>query len=102
LEIRTPLADIEVVRAVAAISARSRPRKHDLAELPSKPLPQAILERSKTGFAVPVREWISATDGESIGRGLRGWAMRLTREFNFELRERPRLRTPSLSTSYLA
>lgn len=99
LEIRTPLADIEVLRAVAAISARSRPRKRDLAELPSKPLPQAILERSKTGFAAPVREWISAMDGEPIGRGLRGWAMRLTGEFNFELRERRQPRTPSRSTS---
>jgi len=90
VEIRTPLADTEVVRAVAPIVAQGRLRagKRDLAEVPSRPLPRAILERNKTGFAVPVREWISQIDRGTRGRGLRGWALRLAREFEFTLTER--------------
>lgn len=87
VEIRTPLADIEVVRAVAEIAARGGllPHKGDLAGLPPKPLPRVIAERSKTGFAVPVREWISQMDSNPAERGLRGWALRLAREFGLEL-----------------
>lgn len=93
VEIRTPLVDIEVLRTVAPIAARGRlrERKGDLGALPSKPLPRAIVERRKTGFAVPMREWVSQMDRRSAGRGLRGWAMRLAREFNFEMKERSRV-----------
>lgn len=87
IEIRTPLADIEVVRAVAEIAARGGllPHKGDLAGLPPKPLPRVIAERSKTGFAVPVREWISQMDSNPAERGLRGWALQLAREFGLDL-----------------
>jgi asparagine synthase (glutamine-hydrolysing) len=88
IEIRTPLADIEVLRAVLPIAARGalRPHKRDLAELPSKPLPRTIVERSKMGFVVPVQEWLSEMDGNGSGRGLRGWGRWLAGEFGFELK----------------
>jgi asparagine synthase (glutamine-hydrolysing) len=90
LEIRTPLADLEVLRAVVPIAARGRlgPGKRDLVELPSKALPHAVVKRNKTGFAVPVAEWISQLDSRSLGRGLRGWALRLARDSDFELKQR--------------
>ena len=35
--------------------------------------PRAVVERAKTGFVVPVRDWI-ARDAATAERGLRGWA----------------------------
>jgi asparagine synthase (glutamine-hydrolysing) len=99
LEIRTPLADIEVVRAIAPLAAGNclRARKRDLADSPSRPLPQQILERRKTGFAVPTHLWIPPTRAvpNSRGGGFRSWALRLAREFNFELNESSRARAQS-------
>jgi hypothetical protein len=36
-------------------------------------LPTAILGRAKTGFFIPVREWLSG-EQSSKKHGLRGWA----------------------------
>ena len=62
VEIRTPMADLEVMRAVAPVIAHGglKPRKADLPDLPSRSLPREVIERSKTGFSVPV------TNGSSI------------------------------------
>ena len=43
-----------------------------MALTPRHPLPRAVLDRPKTGFAVPVREWLHGGAGGE--RGLRGWA----------------------------
>jgi asparagine synthase (glutamine-hydrolysing) len=87
VEIRTPMADLEVMRAIAPIAAHGglKPWKGDLAELPSKPLPHGIVERRKTGFSVPVQDWIAQIDGNAVERGLRGWARHLARRFGFQL-----------------
>jgi asparagine synthase (glutamine-hydrolysing) len=102
LEIRTPMADLDVLRAIAPIAAAGRLHAHkrDLANLPSKPLPYEIVHRAKTGFAVPTREWISQMGrAHSPAHGLRSWAIRLAREFAFGLREVPRPRSPELMAS---
>jgi asparagine synthase (glutamine-hydrolysing) len=80
LEVRVPLVDVEVLRTVARLChAGFPPGKRDLGESPRPALPEAVLGRPKTGFAVPVREWL--LDGQEPGRsrvhvqrGLRGWA----------------------------
>ena len=51
--------------------------KQDLARTPRNPMPPEILSRSKTGFSVPVREWMIGENGGSGERGLRGWAKRV-------------------------
>lgn len=73
LEIRVPLVDATLFRAWATIAARYPSlNKRDLAATPPKPLPREIVHRPKTGFSVPVRDWIG---GEGTAeRGLRGWA----------------------------
>ena len=43
-------------------------------------LPPEILDRPKTGFSIPVQDWIGG--GEGAERGLRGWAKRVYNEFN--------------------
>ncbi len=75
LEIRVPLVDVALLRAVAPmIQGPNPPAKGDMAASPSRPLPDAVLKRPKTGFSVPVREWLGTESGQPAERGLRGWA----------------------------
>lgn len=75
LEIRTPLVDIGLFRAVLPLIAGAQPPgKRDMARSPHPSLPQAILQRGKTGFSVPVAQWLGAAD-------LRGWAQDVYRNF---------------------
>lgn len=75
VEIRTPLVDFTLLTQLAA-SLRSAcpPGKLDMARAVSKPLPENILHRKKTGFYVPVRDWIASAMDEKPERGLRSWA----------------------------
>ena len=80
LEIRVPLVDITLLRAIAPmINGSQPPGKANMAASPAQPLPQAVLNRPKTGFSVPVRDWLNAPDSAAQAtstqdRGLRGWA----------------------------
>ncbi|MEZ5668446.1 MAG: asparagine synthase (glutamine-hydrolyzing) [Alphaproteobacteria bacterium] len=82
LEIRVPLVDVTLAKAVAPMLASpAPPGKRDMAAAPARPLPDAVLSRPKTGFAVPVRDWLLRGVGGRLGlpvdaaaRGLRGWA----------------------------
>lgn len=79
LEIRVPLVDVQFFRTIAcALACEHPPTKTVLARTPRKALPAAILSRAKTGFAVPVADWIA---GGTLrhARGLRGWARRVNR-----------------------
>ena len=80
LEVRVPLVDVVLLREVAKlVAAGHSPRKSDMADCSAHPLPRAILSRPKTGFSVPVREWLNG--GHSEERGLRGWATAVYRHF---------------------
>jgi asparagine synthase (glutamine-hydrolysing) len=78
VEIRVPFVDIEFVRKTAAVFA-SHPQitKAQVARAVAADLPGHVLNRPKTGFTVPVREWMQqgAEMKQPPGeRGLRGWA----------------------------
>ena len=82
LEIRVPLVDAELFAQVAPhVGGPGAPTKQAMAAAPDEPLPRAVLERPKSGFFVPVREWLEGAEaggGKSGGeRGLRGWARRV-------------------------
>lgn len=87
VEIRTPIADLEVMRVAAPISAHGglKQRKGDLPDLPSTPLPRGVVERRKTGLLAPVQEWVEHCAGGTTERGLRAWARHLAQRFGFEL-----------------
>jgi len=74
LEIRVPFVDPVLFAALAPKFATKRA----MAETPAKPLPDAVLNRPKTGFFVPVERWTAESAGkEGAERGLRGWARKV-------------------------
>jgi asparagine synthase (glutamine-hydrolysing) len=60
LEIRTPLVDVGLLKRIAPLLAALRPGsgKQVLASAPSGPLPDRVSNRPKTGFTVPVDQWL--------------------------------------------
>jgi asparagine synthase (glutamine-hydrolysing) len=81
VEIRTPLVDIGLFRDLVPLLAGSRPPgKREMVSSAVPPLPRDLLRRSKTGFNVPVPQWLPGAPGRgSPGRGLRDWAIRVMR-----------------------
>ena len=84
LELRTPLVDVVLWETVLQlVIAGYDVRKQDMARSPTRPLPRAILERRKTGFSIPVREWLRAHEdagSQQPIRGMRDWALHLHRK----------------------
>jgi asparagine synthase (glutamine-hydrolysing) len=77
LEIRTPLVDSFLLERVAPLFAGALPPngKSLLAGAPTNPLPDEIVNRDKTGFGVPLRDWFEAmTPGRVKGDE---WSRRL-------------------------
>src|ERR1700756_2930989 len=62
IEIRVPLVDLTLLRAIApAIDCFcAGSGKAALARAPSRPLPEEIVTRAKTGFAVPTGSWMAS------------------------------------------
>jgi len=89
LEIRVPLVDVNLLRSLLpALGSENPPSKLDMARSPNSQLPSAVLDRQKTGFAVPVREWLLQTIPNSElripnskERGLRGWTREVYARF---------------------
>lgn len=75
LEIRVPYADLTLLRsAVPQLAARPEIQKAQVALAAVPNLPREFLTRRKTGFSVPVRDWIALRRHGGRERGLRGWA----------------------------
>lgn len=100
VEVRTPLVDIALLRRLAPMLGQPTATKRALAAAPRVPLPSEVLNRPKTGFSVPVQEWLMSHEVASaaarsprrltlfssarvdcdelsrhqLGRGLRRWA----------------------------
>jgi asparagine synthase (glutamine-hydrolysing) len=61
LEVRTPLVDRELLRRTARVPARFRregPAKRPLREAPRPPVPEALWNRRKQGFTLPLDPWM--------------------------------------------
>lgn len=82
LEVRVPLVDWTLLNTVAPlIAAQPELGKRDMAQTPVRPLPDAVLDRAKTGFTVPVRQWLLNGQASGAERGLRGWAKHVYQTF---------------------
>lgn len=80
LEIRTPLADFNLLRRLAPAVHALTPGagKRALAVAPTRPMPEAVTNRAKTGFAVPTGNWLASASA-SKGAASRAWADRVLR-----------------------
>ena len=75
LEVRVPLVDtgLTAYLAQSRISKKTQ-KKRDLALSPQLPLPTEIVTRPKSGFGVPVRDWLSQSANPQLeALGLRGY-----------------------------
>jgi asparagine synthase (glutamine-hydrolysing) len=62
------------LRAVAPMLAGSQPAtKRNLALTPKIRLPAYVLDRPKTGFSVPVREWLNEGELSVTNQTYRDW-----------------------------
>lgn len=79
LEIRTPLADSQLLADAARLGppVPGTMPKSELAFAPATPLPAAVVNRGKTGFSIPVGNWIRGDKSPAKGvpmAGMRDWA----------------------------
>ncbi len=58
LELRVPLVDSVLLKNLASVLLASQTNKHLLAKAPTTPLPTYITERKKTGFTIPIQQWL--------------------------------------------
>jgi asparagine synthase (glutamine-hydrolysing) len=60
VELRTPLVDAHLLNMLQPLLSRFSlyPGKTLLAQAPQNPLPDVVAKRSKTGFAIPVKQWL--------------------------------------------
>ena len=65
LELRTPLVDAALLHSLSTVHTmfRNGRGKQLLAGVPSKPLPRNIAKRRKTGFTVPMTDWLASAAG---------------------------------------
>lgn len=77
LEVRVPLVDLELLRAVS--SNRNGYTKAQMSAAPLPPLPAEVLRRRKTGFGVPMQGWLLS--GNAKEPGSRAWARHVYRQF---------------------
>ncbi|MCI0354379.1 MAG: asparagine synthase-related protein, partial [Acidobacteria bacterium] len=76
VEIRVPFVDGKLYRTLLpALAQANPPGKAEMARTLDVPLPESLLRRPKTGFSVPIRDWMQAkAPAAQLERGLRGWA----------------------------
>jgi asparagine synthase (glutamine-hydrolysing) len=82
LELRTPFVDLQLARELAPYTNRFRKGqgKKLLGESAPNPMPEAVMQRPKTGFSIPMQAWMRRAD--LVGRSntehwSRGWARTL-------------------------
>jgi asparagine synthase (glutamine-hydrolysing) len=76
LEVRVPLVDAHLLRRIApALVSRRERGKGILANAPRPALPAAVRNRRKTGFTLPIREWLQQEGKVEFGK--RSWARKV-------------------------
>ena len=76
LEVRVPLVDAHLLRKLAPVLVRRRDRgKQILANAPRPPLPEPVRARRKTGFTLPIKEWLQQEGRVEFGK--RSWARKV-------------------------
>jgi asparagine synthase (glutamine-hydrolysing) len=78
LEVRVPLVDAHLLRKVApALVTRRERGKQLLASAARPPLPAEVRQRRKTGFTLPIKEWLTQEANGHVEFGKRSWARKV-------------------------
>jgi asparagine synthase (glutamine-hydrolysing) len=79
LEVRVPLVDAHLLRKLAPVLVTRRERgKQILANAPRPALPEPVRNRRKTGFTLPIKEWLMQdAHGQRVEFGKRSWARKV-------------------------
>ncbi len=78
LEVRVPLVDAHLLRRVApALVTRRERGKQLLASAARPPLPAEVQQRRKTGFTLPIKEWLTQEADGRVEFGKRSWARKV-------------------------
>jgi len=78
VEVRVPLVDAHLLLELAPVLCAARDyEKTLLAHTPVKPLPPELMHRRKTGFLVPIKQWLQPATHTPHGFGMRGFAVSL-------------------------
>lgn len=79
IELRVPLVDSVLATTLAPRmpAAVKGPAKAALARVPSRPFPDSIINRPKTGFETPVANWMEASNRRPGEPWARGWTRTL-------------------------
>ena len=76
LEVRVPLVDAHLLRKLAPVLVTRRERgKQILANAPRPQLPAEVRGRRKTGFTLPIKEWLQQEGRVEFGK--RSWARKV-------------------------
>lgn len=76
LEVRVPLVDAHLLRKVAPVLVTRKERgKQLLSNAPRPALPEAVRNRRKTGFTLPIKEWLQQEGRVEFGK--RSWARKV-------------------------
>jgi asparagine synthase (glutamine-hydrolysing) len=83
VELRTPLVDAHLLQQVQSLLPAfvGFPNKALLAGAPIKPLPRSVIERPKTGFCIPVGQWLTESRLSTHETGSRAWARELVTRY---------------------
>jgi asparagine synthase (glutamine-hydrolysing) len=78
VDVRVPLVDAHLLRKVApALVTRRERGKQLLAAAARPPLPADVRERRKTGFTLPIKEWLTRESTSPVEFGKRSWARKV-------------------------
>ena len=83
VELRTPLVDAWLLRDMQPLlgALRRFPNKRLLAEAPQNPLPEALINRPKTGFGIPVQKWLRQMGKGGAGGPSHVWGRELVLQY---------------------
>lgn len=83
VEVRVPLVDAHLLRKIVPVLVAARDyKKNLLLGAPASPLPDAIVNRPKTGFLLPIREWLKPPQGSVHTFGMRSLALMLVEQLS--------------------
>jgi asparagine synthase (glutamine-hydrolysing) len=84
VELRMPLVDAKLLCELSPLLGAfpQFPNKRLLAEALVQPLPDALINRRKTGFGIPVQRWLNDLGRGEASGGIRGWAREVARAYS--------------------